>query len=196
MGVQGLRTEKFAAYGWHVSPRPVQTMTVEEIGANPLGRLIDFQGFTFAAFPDQMLDVIRGEENYEIFGAAAAGSFHGALALDRDGQVRFLVDARELAAADAEEIGDLDGGIVNRSLEQFVSVFCLFISAHFRARAYPSEAAAVMEAAAREFVKLAEQVEAGCTGPGRFWEQLVYELEDGMAHLVRPLGDYNEAGRI
>ncbi|MFP4975816.1 hypothetical protein ACE6ED_10450 [Paenibacillus sp. CN-4] len=196
MGIDGLKVEEFAAYGLRVSARPVQTMTVEEIGANPLGRLIDFQGFTFAAFPDQMLDAVREEENYEMFGTAAAGPFHGAFALDRDGHVRFLVDAREVAEADAEEIGELDGGIVNRSLEQFVSVFCLFISAHFRARAYPSTAAAVMEAAAREFVELAEQVEAGCTGPGRFWEQLAYELEDGMAHLARPLSDYIEAGRI
>lgn len=196
MGVTGLDSDKLALYGMSVVSRSPAIMTIEEIENNLFGRLEEIRGFCFVAFPDQVLDVVRDEANFVVFGMASASSFHGALALDDKKRVQYLIDHRLLDKTEKDGGHELERNTVNHSLEKFIAVYCLYVGAFFRARAYAVMSTNVMEQEAQAFIAAAEKVDEGCTAPGTFWNQLAYELEDGFAPITRPLLDYIETGRF
>ena len=182
-------------YGWKVAHRPARVYTINEIQDDKLRYLDDFeqQGFRFAKFPDQVLDVEKETQRFTCFGE----SRFGPLLIDSTGAVFVLL----MSTDGFEEDPNRPLRLVNSSFEKFVTSYCTFMSMLFELRAscLPPQNNDVLDAAVAFDDALTSRLSAideAVRDPDTLWSVMAYGIGDGLFFFTASAHDYAAHHRL
>ena len=186
----------FEDRGYSVTRREIEAYTLQDLQREPLRYLDDFpqQGFTFAKYRDQVLDVELDGQRWECFGE----SRFGPLCVDAHGAVTVLVISTDGFGDEARD----EFRPVNASLAAFVESYCTFMSMLFELRALlynldgDQQTSDVFARFEPELLGRLAVADETAPAAGGMWDALAYGISDGLFFVTASAHDFMADGRV
>ncbi len=172
---------------------PAAMSYVTDLWSDPLSHLADSPPvFTFARFPDEMVDVESSRVSGEIFGQTGN---YGPLLRAHEGSIHLLAIKN-----DGPEVFGAEVVFVNSDSSSFLRCYSLFAEIRFEVRMHFDELDETGARLADEFSARVADIDPPSVAEGLFWGQYAFLLEEiGLSDLplrTVTLANLTETGRI